>query len=666
MNKFHTFGLGEINTETSANILGGKGAGLVQMTALGISVPPGFIIPTTTWERYIAAPKTTMKEISKELPEHLSALQKHFGYMPLLSVRSGSRISCPGMMDTLLNVGLDNSTKIEWLDRLGAICANGCLQQLITMYGSVVKGVSREELETGLVSTALDAYELHTGESFPSAKDQLLASIEAVFKSWDNERAKVYRKLHSIPREWGTAVIVQAMVFGNMNSHSGTGVLFTRNPDTGEAKVTGEFLINAQGEDVVAGIRTPVKLSEMAEWNSSVYCELHETVAMLEKHFQDMQDIEFTIQDGKLYLLQTRNGKRSAAAAVKIVVDMVAEGLIAKSQALQRVTPRQLDLAQIPVLDASFTKAPAFTGIAACSGIVTGVPVFTAKAAVESKVPCILITKETTPDDIAGMLASVGVVTMEGGLTSHAAVVARGENKPCITGVGAHTADFKKAKVVSMDGATGRIWLEEVPVVSGGANENVAFFKEMLLDHTGAIPVIFEVPENEIPVAVLSIGVNLIDPVKTAGLIANCAVRVSKLYVDLLVNDEAEGQFFQLFTSQGLIHDVLEEMATLLSTFSEGGKEEFKKRVVFVTLGNVPQTLRKCEVVDGLESLILANEEMIVSPEFYSSMQTSPAISWVLNHKEVETTPIILGQFAINCKSAMSEMALLIEVQKCL
>ena len=459
-----SFGLGDEVTETSAEILGGKGAGLVWMDSQGINVPPGIIIPTTAWASFQKSPATTMKAIEKAITPYLKRMETKFGYLPLLSVRSGARVSCPGMMDTILNVGLDKDSFEEWSSRVGAECAMDSVKRLVVMYGNVVKGIPREDLEAETYQEALKVYRRRAEEDFPSAREQLLQSIAAVFGSWNNDRAKFYRKMNNIPDEWGTACVIQAMVFGNLNDQSGTGVLFTRNADTGDSSIMGEFLINAQGEDVVAGIATPMKLEEMSSWNAEVHTELCQTVKKLEALKKDVQDVEFTIQDGKLYILQTRNAKRSAQAGLKIALDMVAEGLLTGREALARLTGGMLDKASAPVVDPSFKVPPFATGIPACSGVVTGIPVYSAEEAVKSKVPCVLITKETTPDDIAGMNAAVGVVTMHGGATSHAAVVARGMNKPCVVGVGKDVDDFKGLPgKVSFDGATGRIWICEVP-----------------------------------------------------------------------------------------------------------------------------------------------------------------------------------------------------------
>jgi phosphoenolpyruvate synthase/pyruvate phosphate dikinase len=453
--------------KASAEYLGGKAAGLHFMRNHGINVPFAVVFPTPVCAEYMKKPKGTMVAIKKLLPEIKAQFKSEFGDMPLLSVRSGARVSMPGMMDTLLNVGIDAKSEKRWRKSLGDECFENSYHRLVTMYGSVVKGIERQALEAGTLKDALGLYSRKTEEDFPDADEQLLNSIEAVFKSWNNERAKVYRAMKGYSDDWGTAVILQAMVFGNLGEDSATGVLFTRNPDTGADEVTGEFLVNAQGEDVVAGIRTPLLLSKMPEWNDKIASELLDTVQKLEELKRDVQDVEFTVQKGILYILQTRNAARSSRAAVKIALDMLSENLITADEAKKRFTARDIDLANQVVLAPDFNVEPAMTGLPASSGVVTGQPVFSAEEAVElaklgQKV--VLITKETTPDDIAGMMAAVGVITMEGGSTSHAAVVARGMNKPCITGVGSTVLKFKVG-TVSMDGATGRIWFCDVPVV---------------------------------------------------------------------------------------------------------------------------------------------------------------------------------------------------------
>ena len=486
---------------------GGKGAGLIWMQQNGINVPPALIIPTSICVEYMKAPKTTMKKVAAEIKHVEPFFKAIFGYMPLLSVRSGARSSMPGMMDTILNVGLDNTTMPVWETRLGTECAVDSFKRLITMYGNVVDSVARKDLEKDTLPESLAVYERKVGAPFPQSKDQILNSIEAVFKSWNNARAKTYRKLNSIPDDWGTAVVIQAMVFGNLNENSGTGVLFTRNPDSGENEVVGEFLMNAQGEDVVAGTATPMKLSKLAEWDAEVASELISTVTKLEQLKGDVQDVEFTIQDRKLFILQTRTAKRSASAAVKIATDMVKEGVITPLQSIARVTERELDLANQPVIDPKF-KTPAFAvGIPACSGVVTGVVCLTsneAKLVAATGKKVILVSEETTPDDIEGMVAAVGILTMTGGSTSHAAVVARSMNRCCVVGLGADFhKHFNSGDVVSIDGGTGRVWLMEVPVV-GGNNPLVSAFRTLKVGTTELL--VSNPPEMRVEAMCLQLG----------------------------------------------------------------------------------------------------------------------------------------------------------------
>lgn len=505
--QIYRFGNGvAVGDSDMKDVLGGKGANLAGMSKLGVPVPPGFTIPCEFSITYAANPTTTLQVVDGVLPEGLAHIQGDLNYMPLVSVRSGARVSMPGMMDTILNVGLTTETLPEWKKRIGAKAALDSYRRLIQMYSSVALGVPMDLFENALslarivakvkvdselpesaladlVSTYKIIVSNHTGSPFPNTlHDQLKGAIEAVFKSWDNPRAKEYRKINSIPYEWGTAVTVQAMVFGNMNDASCTGVLFSRDPSTGEDYVVGEFLVNAQGEDVVAGIRTPEPLALMAEWNESAYNELMQVVAELEHHYRDMQDIEFTVQDGKLYLLQTRNGKRSAASAFKIAYDLAGIELITKKEAVGRITREQLYTVLMDRIDPAFKGKPDGVGIAAGGTVVTGTVVTTSDDAVNCKTPCILVREETDPDDIAGMNAAIGILTATGGLTSHAAVVARGMNKTCVVGTTSLTAHGEgkyqtymlgdtligKGDKITIDGMTGKIWVNtDVPVIQG-------------------------------------------------------------------------------------------------------------------------------------------------------------------------------------------------------
>lgn len=494
-------------------VLGGKGAGLVEMSSMGIPVPPGFTLPCAVSVQYHNQSSQTMPallaEIDKELVIGDAYLQSYFGFQPLVSVRSGARVSMPGMMDTILNVGLTVNNLPEWEERLGKRAARDSFRRLIQMYGSVTLGIPMHKFETLLtasrekagvktdaelnedaLSRLIDNYltlvEVDTGKPFPLTRfEQLRMAVLSVFDSWNNPRANEYRKIHDIPYEWGTACTIQAMVFGNMDDQSCTGVLFTRDPSTGEKKPVGEWLPNAQGEDVVAGIRTPHPLANLVDWGGvELTSEIGSICTVLEAQYGDMQDLEFTVQSGKLYLLQTRTGKRSALAAFKIAHDMHCEGVITKEQALQRVTQAQLFAAMSDTIDPEFNEVPCLVGIPAGGGVVTGVAMFTSEDAANCTQPCILVTKETDPDDIAGMAKSVGILTATGGLTSHAAVVARGMNKSCVVGAtdldvhgdSAHTGTviFSKGDKITIDGASGRVWVKtNVPVIPGGGSLEV-------------------------------------------------------------------------------------------------------------------------------------------------------------------------------------------------
>ena len=452
-------------------LFGGKGANLAEMTRLGMPVPQGFTITTEACTQYYNDGEKINDDIIAEIFQKLEEVEKMAGKKfgdkknPfLVSVRSGSRASMPGMMDTILNLGL-NDVSVEGLADLTGDprFAYDCYRRFIQMYSDVVIGVGKEafgkmidelkdekgvKLDTEL--TADDLKELiakfkayfkkDQGIDFPQdPKDQLIGAVKAVFRSWNNPRAIVYRRMNDIPSDWGTAVNVQSMVFGNMGDTSGTGVAFTRNPSTGEKKLYGEYLMNAQGEDVVAGIRTPMSIDQLAETNKAVYEQFVEIARRLEDHYKDMQDMEFTIERGKLYMLQTRNGKRTARAALKIACDLVEEGMISTDEALLKIEPKQLDALLHPTFDDQVIKKakPIAKGLPASPGAACGKIAFTAAEAVEraqkgEKV--VLVRLETSPEDIEGMYAAEGILTARGGMTSHAAVVARGMGACCVAG----------------------------------------------------------------------------------------------------------------------------------------------------------------------------------------------------------------------------------------
>ena len=495
-------------------LLGGKGANLAEMTNLGMPVPQGFTITTEACTRYYEDGQAIAPEIQEQILEYIAKMEeitgKKFGdhENPLLvSVRSGARASMPGMMDTILNLGLNEEVVQVMAEKSGnPRWAYDCYRRFIQMYSDVVMEVGKKYFEElidemkharGVTQdvelTADDLKELaeqfkaeykeKVGADFPTdPKEQLMGAVNAVFRSWNNPRAIVYRRMNDIPSSWGTAVNVQAMVFGNMGDNCGTGVAFSRNPATGEKKIMGEFLVNAQGEDVVAGVRTPMPISQMEEKFPEAYKQFVEVCQTLENHYRDMQDMEFTVENGKLYMLQTRNGKRTAAAALKVAVDLVDEGMIDEKEAVCRVDPKQLDALLHPTFDPeALKKAQAVgKGLAASPGAACGRVVFTAEEAKEwhargEKV--VLVRLETSPEDIEGMVASQGILTVRGGMTSHAAVVARGMGTCCVSGCGAIKMDeankqfelsgkvYHEGDWLSLDGSTGNIYGEAIPTV---------------------------------------------------------------------------------------------------------------------------------------------------------------------------------------------------------
>ncbi|MDR1003337.1 MAG: pyruvate, phosphate dikinase [Oscillospiraceae bacterium] len=499
------------------NLLGGKGANLAEMVKLGMPVPQGFTVTTEACTRYYDDGKKISPEIEAEIYEKLAEIEtlngKKFGDTknPLLvSVRSGARASMPGMMDTILNLGLNEDVVA------GMIAGNpdpkferfvyDSYRRFIQMFSDVVMEVSKKRFEViidelkeekgikddidlnaedmkKLVVLFKAFYKKEKGVDFPTdPKEQMMEAVKAVFRSWDNPRANVYRRMNEIPYSWGTAVNVQPMVFGNLNENSGTGVAFTRDPATGENALFGEYLINAQGEDVVAGVRTPSPIAMLKNDMLEVYEQFAAIAKKLENHYKDMQDMEFTIENGKLYMLQTRNGKRTAAAALKVAVDLVEEGMIDKKEAVLRVDPKQLDALLHPQFDASALKKAEVIGeaLAASPGAACGRVVFTAedaKAWADGGEKVVLVRLETSPEDIEGMAAAQGILTVRGGMTSHAAVVARGMGTCCVSGCGEITMfeeekyftlggkTIKEGDYISLDGTTGKIYGEAVPTV---------------------------------------------------------------------------------------------------------------------------------------------------------------------------------------------------------
>ncbi|MCD6093497.1 MAG: pyruvate, phosphate dikinase, partial [Candidatus Omnitrophica bacterium] len=500
-------------------LLGGKGANLAEMTNLGIPVPPGYTISTEVCN-YYQKHHSYPEGLEEELIENLNRLEKISGKKlgdaqnPLLvSVRSGAAISMPGMMDTVLNLGLNDETIKGLVKKTGnQRFSYDAYRRFVQMFGNVVLGIEHSKFEQILekkkeakrvkFDTELDADDLKElveeykalvkedkGIDFPSdPQEQLEKGYEAVFNSWNNERAKTYRKLHNIPDDLGTAVNVQMMVFGNMGDDSGTGVAFTRNPSTGEKKFYGEYLLNAQGEDVVAGIRTPEHINKLKEKMPAVYQQLEQIYQKLESHYRDMQDMEFTIEKGELFVLQTRTAKRTAQSAVKVAVDMVGEGLISKEEAVMRVQPEQIDQLLHPMIDPQAKIEVIARGLPASPGAAVGKVVFTAKDAQErgKKEKVILVRLETSPEDIGGMAVAQGILTARGGMTSHAAVVARGMGKCCVAGcesivVSEENKSFsvgdlqvKEGDYISLNGSTGEVILGKVDLIEPTLSGNFA------------------------------------------------------------------------------------------------------------------------------------------------------------------------------------------------
>ena len=503
------------------NLLGGKGANLAEMTHIGLPVPRGFTVTTEACTAYYDAGKVISDDIINEIYSKLEELETLTGKKmgdpknPLLvSVRSGARASMPGMMDTVLNLGLNDDVCVSFAEATNnKRFVYDSYRRFIMMFADVVKGYSKNSFERifdkikedknvqfDTELSADDMYEVamkfkevykeQAGVDFPQdPKEQLIEAVTAVFRSWNNERAIYYRRMNDIPSSWGTAVNVQEMVYGNKGDDCGTGVAFTRNPATGEKHLYGEYLMNAQGEDVVAGVRTPQSIDTLKEVMPEAYAEFVKTCEILENHYKDMQDMEFTIENGKLFMLQTRNGKRTGAAALKIAVDLVNEGMITKEEALLKVEPKALDQLLHPTFDDKALKAatPIAAGLAASPGAGCGKIYFTAEAVTEAAgrgEDTILVRLETSPEDIEGMNLAKGILTIRGGMTSHAAVVARGMGRCCVSGCGELTISeenktlstkdgkvFHEGDYISIDGTTGKVYGEKIateePSISG-------------------------------------------------------------------------------------------------------------------------------------------------------------------------------------------------------
>ncbi|MGL4571267.1 MAG: pyruvate, phosphate dikinase [Clostridium sp.] len=509
------------------NLLGGKGANLAEMSILGVPVPQGFTVTTEACNKYYEDGKIIGPSVIEEIENAMKELEKETGKEfgstenPLLvSVRSGARVSMPGMMDTILNLGL-NDVAVEAMADLtnNPRFAYDSYRRFIQMFSDVVMGIEKRlfenkieeikevkgvEFDTDLTADDLKElvaqykviYKKEKGEEFPQdPKVQLIESVTAVFRSWNNPRAIVYRRLNDIPGEWGTAVNIQEMVFGNKGETSGTGVVFSRNPANGEKEIYGEYLMNAQGEDVVAGIRTPLPIKKLEEQNPEIYKQFIDIVNTLEDHYKDMQDMEITIEEGKLYFLQTRNGKRTAQAALKIAVDLVEEGMLNKEQAILKVEPKQLDTLLHPAFyDVDLKKAtPIAKGLPASPGAACGKIAFTAEEAKDRAAKgenVVLVRLETSPEDIEGMIAAEGILTVRGGMTSHAAVVARGMGTCCVAGCGALKVNeeaktlevdgkvYKENDFISIDGTSGNIYGEKIKTVTPEITGHFATFME--------------------------------------------------------------------------------------------------------------------------------------------------------------------------------------------
>jgi pyruvate,orthophosphate dikinase len=507
-------------------LLGGKGAGLAEMSHIGIRIPDGFTITTEACTLYYDSGRRIPENLEEQIKNGLAALEERtgrtFGKGPhplLVSVRSGARVSMPGMMDTILNLGLNDETVVALAEESGKErFAWDSYRRFILMFTNIAKGISRDDMDAMLdevkerrhiendkdvpvdelkvlVKKYKEYYKGRFGEDFPAdPRVQLMTAVRAIFHSWDNERANLYRKMNNIPYDWGTAVNVQMMAFGNMNDNSGTGVGFTRHPTDGVNEIFAEYLINAQGEDVVAGIRTPMHIDVLKEKLPHIYEQLVSSAKLLENHYKDMQDFEFTVQDGVLYFLQTRNGKRTGVAGLQIATDMVKEGIINEQEAVLRVDPRSLDQLLHPTFDPADLKAADKDSVighgnAAGPGAAVGAIVFTAeeaqkRIAADKNAKTILVRAETSPDDLGGMVAAQGILTMRGGMTSHAAVVARQIGKTCITGCGEAKVDevnktltlgghvYHEGDVISIDGSRGVIFGRAIKTQEGGHNEN--------------------------------------------------------------------------------------------------------------------------------------------------------------------------------------------------
>lgn len=500
-----------------SDLLGGKGANLAEMVSIGIPVPAGCTIPTTECTSFFKAAnkEAHVNALAAEVVEYFNEMRTLYEQPEmLLAIRSGAKFSMPGMMDTVLNVGITRNNLPAFIEMLGERTALDCYRRFLQMYGEVVRNIPAAKFEAELDAVRSETHENVTPstdaeltvthlrklvDSYESVYNMVLGAgyipkspkliirdcIWAVFGSWNTPRAKAYRAMNNISEDLGTAVNVQAMVYGNMNEASCSGVLFSRNPNSGEKELYGNFLVNAQGEDVVAGIRTPQDIAELADWNYPIYKELAAYARHLEEHYGDMQDMEFTVQDNVLYILQTRSGKRASKAAFRIAHDLVKELNVATSEAARWINPSHLDGLNAVVIDPTFKTPATGKGIGASGEAVSGTVVLTPEEAVASDEPTILFRHETSPDDFEGMAASVGIVTLTGGETSHAAVVARSMNKACVVGADFNELSSLAGRKATIDGATGRVWIDvDVPFAAGGFDKYATEVCKWLLGST--------------------------------------------------------------------------------------------------------------------------------------------------------------------------------------
>lgn len=503
--------------------LGSKGMNLLTMAKAGFNVPPAAIIPVYYCNEYHASSDADKHALVDKavlaVMDAIAVIEETLGKQCLYSVRSGAQVSMPGMMDTILNVGVGDEG-INMSQQLNGAIYFDCLRRFYQMYGSVVMGVPSEVYEDIIlgeknIEGVTEDSELTTASLMEICKlmedvapvaypetlvDQLLGSIRAVWDSWNTDRAITYRNLHNISHDLGTGVIIQAMVYGNLNDSSGSGVMFTRNPTNGENIMYGDFLVNAQGEDVVAGVRTPDCIHSIKVWDEGIYDALGANANKLEEVYQDMQDIEFTVENGQLWILQTRTGKRTASASFVIAHDLLEEGWVSQAEAFKMLSANDYYLAQQPLIDPEFDIAESATGIPAGGGIVSGAIVFSSDAAVAYGKGCILVTKETTPEDIAGMAVAYGILTKIGGVTSHAAVVARSMDTTCVVGCGSmqFTSEglnfsggdtLQEGSIITIDGNTGKVWESTVPVIKPELTKELLYFKKLAFGSQDVIPV---------------------------------------------------------------------------------------------------------------------------------------------------------------------------------